>query len=144
MSRATDAQALYATGYYARALQALEVNAAHRTLSLDEEILRTDLFSLTGEPKKAVGLGEKFLKHRGLTALQKCRLLEIVGRCSFRIGQHRQGVEAYKDAIELAENNLLVAEECRLRVRLFYRQIHFLGPQPAAADVSQLRRKVHH
>jgi transcriptional regulator with PAS, ATPase and Fis domain len=144
MSRATDADALYATGQYGRALHVLELSTSHRTPTLDEEILKADLFSLVGEPKKAVSLAEKVLRQRGLSPLQKCRLLEVLGRCLFRIGQHRQGLDAYKNAIELAERNSLTTEECRLRVRLFYCQIHWLGPQQAAADVSQLRRKVHH
>ena len=143
MSRATDAKALYATGYYARALHALEVTTSHRTPTVDDEILRAELFALIGEPTKGAGLAERLLKQRGLSPLQKCRLLEIRGRFAFWSGQHQQGLVAYKDAIELAERQLLVAEECHLRVRLFYQQIHWLGPQQAAADVSQLRRKVH-
>src|SRR5688572_10854710 len=144
MSRATDAKALYATGHYARALQALEVITSHRTATVDDDIFRAELFALIGETKKGASLTERLLKQRGLSPLQKCRLLEIRGRFAFWSGQHQQGLEAYKDAIELAERNLLGAEECHLRVRLFYQQIHWLGPQQAAADVNQLRRKVHH
>jgi DNA-binding NtrC family response regulator len=144
MSRATDAEALYTTGHYARALQALEVTTSQRTPTVDEEILRAELFSLVGEKRKAASLSEKFLKQRGLSPIQKCRLLEIRGRFAFSSGQHQHGLEAYRDAIELAERHLLVAEECHLRVHLFYQQIHWLGPQQAAADVSLLRRKVHH
>src|SRR5688572_28984014 len=143
MSRATDAKALYATGYYARALHALEVTTSHRTPTVDDEILRAELFALIGETTKGASLAERLLKQRGLSPMQKCRLLEIRGRFAFWSGQHQQGLVAYKDAIELAERQLLVAEECHLRVRLFYQQIHWLGPQQAAADVSQLRRKVH-
>ena len=105
MPRATDADALYATGHYSRALDALEAITSFRASTLDEEILRADLFSLVGEPKKAVSLAERVLKQRGLSPLQKCRLLEVLGRCLFRIGQHRQGLDAYREAIELAERH---------------------------------------
>jgi DNA-binding NtrC family response regulator/tetratricopeptide (TPR) repeat protein len=145
MAQQLDAYSLYKAGHFARALKLLEGNAAHRTPSTDEQVLRAALLSSTGKgTKEAIVLGERLLKQKANTPAQRCRLLDTLGSCYFRIGHHRQGAQHYRDGITLADQELLTAEECRLRLNLFHKQIHWLGPQHAAAGVSQLRRKVHH
>ncbi len=106
--------------------------------------MRAELFSLTGASNKAISAAQELLKDRGLTILAKCRLREALGLSYFRTGSYRAGAEEYEQGIRLAEANTANLAACELRVGLFRNKIMWIGPYQAAAEVNQLRRRVHH
>jgi transcriptional regulator with AAA-type ATPase domain len=105
--------------------------------------MRIELLSLTGETSKALAAAERLAKERRLTTSQRCRLCDVVGLNSFRRGHNGKAIETYQAGIHLAESDLAMKEEGILRVRFFRNQIHWTGPQQAAAEVGELRRRTH-
>ena len=138
-----EASALYKAGFYGRALASLEVARVRRELNVDEQVSRAELLLLTGAVEAAVTTATKLQKDRRLSVNDRCRLADVLGLGSFRLGHLEKGTAEYRRAIELAEKHDELREECRLRVQLFRHHIHWVGPQQAAANVNQLRRIVH-
>src|SRR5687768_4863171 len=137
-----DAIALYNAGLYGRALANLDKVRAHRELFVDELVCHTELLSLTGAVQQAIAAANKLKKDRRLTAIQRCRLSDVLGLSLFRLGQIANAIGEYERGIDLAEKSNELREESRLRVHLFRSQVRWCGPQKAAADLAQLRRKI--
>jgi tetratricopeptide (TPR) repeat protein len=139
-----DAQTLHQLGRYGEALRALRSTASRRPLLANEELLLAESLTQVGEFGAAIDIAGRLLSHRDLSVKQRCRARETLGHCHFRNGSSEHGVEHYRAGIELAENSNEFVEECRLRVQLFRDQVRWVGPQPAVAGLSVLRRKMHH
>ena len=144
MSTSRDALALFAVGSYSQALRILDGDASRRALSLDESVLRTQLLSLTGAVEATLVAARKLLKERGLSVVHRCKLRDALGSACFRKGDLSKASEHYLAGIQLAETDNQLVEECNLRVNFLRNQIHYVGPQQAAADLSELRRKIQH
>lgn len=143
MALQTDPRALLVAGHYKNALDSLEQVAARRALFIDEQVIQSELFSLTGEVNKAIELTERLIVQRGLSVPQRCRLRDVLGTSYFRNGLLAKAVEHYRRGIELAESQGELASECRLRLHLIRNRTHWEGPHSAAAELVQLRRKIH-
>ncbi|TXT21162.1 MAG: hypothetical protein FD138_4092, partial [Planctomycetota bacterium] len=142
MSR-TDPYLLTESGHYRDALSALQEVARRRALLTDEQILNTELLSLTGAVDESLSLSDRLLAQRGLAVSQRCRLRDVLGTSWYRKGQHTKGVEHYRRGIELAENEGELVSECTLRVHLLRNQNHWVGPHQASVQLSSLRRKIY-
>lgn len=144
MAPSQDAGVLHQQGRYAEALHSLRATGSARTLIPNEEVLLSELLAVTGELGTAIALAERLLAQRDLTVQQSCRIRETLGHCYFRNGNTEQGTEQYRAGIEIAERSSEFVAECQLRVHLFRDLVRWVGPQPAVADLSMLRRKIHH
>ena len=143
MPRPSDPQALNAQGRYGDALRALRDLQSRRPLAHHEHVLLAEVLGLTGEADASLRTGQELLRQRGLSVAERCRTRGAMGRSCFQKGLYERGTEYFLTAIDLAERHAELLEECRLRVQLFRSQLHWLGPQQAAADVAILRRKLH-
>lgn len=103
-----------------------------------------ELLSLSVETEPAIELSGRLLRHRDLSAQQRCRVRGVLGQCYFRKGDYNRGTDHYHIGIETAEHSNASIEECKLRVQLLVNQIRWLGPQHAVANLALLRQKLHH
>ena len=138
----SDPFALLALGRYDHALQSIKNIEQRRSLTGGEQVLLIELLSLTGDVDAALSTSASVLRKQELSVSQRCRLHGAFGLSYFRKGANVKGTEQYVAGIALAEQCNLPLDECRLRVHLFRNQIHWLGPQSAAAHLMVLRRKV--
>ena len=143
MGTGNDPYALLSTGHYRDALAALGQISSRRSLFTDEQILKTELLSLTGAVESAIPIADKLLSQRGLAVPQRCRLRDVLGISHYRKGQVIKGAEHYRRGIELAEGEGELGSECRLRVHLLRNQNHWIGPHQAFLQFGTLRRKIH-
>jgi hypothetical protein len=105
--------------------------------------LLAESLTRVGEFGAAIDIAGRLLTRRDLSVQQLCRARATMGHCHFRNGSSEQGVEHYRAGIDLAENSNEFVEEARLRVQLFRDQVRWVGPQPAVAGLSVLRRKMY-
>ena len=143
MSVLGDPQSLFAIGQFRRALALIDELSTRRQLLIDEQIVRTELLSLTGNVESSLRIAEKLHSHRTLSVAQRCRLRDVLGTCTFRKGLFARGIEHYKRGIEAAQSAGELKWECLLRVHLLRNQNHYLGPHHAVADLSLVRRKTY-
>jgi len=143
MNKGNDPYSLLASGHYKDALTALGQVSTRRSLFTDEQILKTELMSLTGAVESVIPIAESLLSQRGLAVPQRCRLRDVLGVSHYRKGHLAKGAEHYRRGIELAELEGELNSECKLRLHLLRNQNHWIGPHQAFMQLGALRRKVH-
>jgi DNA-binding NtrC family response regulator/tetratricopeptide (TPR) repeat protein len=137
----SEAVTHYQAGLYGRARESLESTRRRRTLTLDEDVLYAELLSLTGAVQAAIDCARTLRNERRLNNLQKCRLADVAGLSLFRMGAITSAAQEYRQAIDLAERDSELYEECRLRIHLFRNEVRWCGPQKVLGDVNPVKRK---
>jgi hypothetical protein len=102
-------------------------------------IVRSQLEAHVGSPSEARRQAETFLREP-LTAREKAQCLEITARSSLRSGEKEEGHSAFRRAISLARDCQDRRLEARLIASLAEALLHWVGIEPAAAEISTLRK----
>jgi hydrogenase-4 transcriptional activator len=102
-------------------------------------IIRSQLEAHVGAPALARREAENFLRE-SLTAREKAHCLEIIARGQLSSGDSKEGLSTFRRAISLAQGYHDLRLEARLVASLAEALLHWVGIEPAAAEISTLRK----
>lgn len=110
-----------------------------RPLSL--RVLRCQLEPHVGSPTRAIDSAERLLKER-LTNSEKASCWDIIGRGNLSVGQVDAGLRGMKRAAQLSAESGDARLQTRFMCSFAQGLLHWVGIEPAAIEVSKLRKEV--
>lgn len=111
----------------------------NRPLSL--RVLRCQLEPHVGSPTRAIDSAERLLKEH-LTNSEKASCWNIIGRGNLSVGQIDAGLRGMKRAAQLSAETGDARLQTRLMCSFAQGLLHWVGIEPAAIEVSKLRKEV--
>ncbi len=104
-------------------------------------VLRCQLEAHVGSPLRARDLAERLLRER-LTNSDRAFCWDIIGRVNLSVGQTDSGLRGMHRAAQFASDSGDARLQARLMCSLAEGLLHWVGIEPAALEVSRLRRVV--